>query len=245
METILIFVLKTLIAVFGFSILVFFHELGHFLIAILFKIKVEKFSIGMGPAIWGFKKGETFFQIGTIPFGGFCQFKGDEIKDDLPIEINFENFNNILNKIKDKESKDFILKYYQVDLPDELDKVNYDNIKKAVLKEQINLLEKCFSFNDIDDNYKIKDLNPDEKSDLIKMLKKSGYSLKYKLSNNPDFIIKKSLTTPPLGRSGLHGNSGIGRVPHRRTSPYLSFTVFLRCYCWEVTPINTPSPLVF
>ena len=71
------------IAIIGFGILIFFHELGHFIMAKIFKIKVEKFSIGMGPVIYGFKKGETFFQISAIPFGGFCKFKGEEITDNI------------------------------------------------------------------------------------------------------------------------------------------------------------------
>jgi regulator of sigma E protease len=50
--------------------------------AILFKIKVEKFSIGIGPAIYKFQKGDTSYQIGWLPLGGFCKFKGDEINDD-------------------------------------------------------------------------------------------------------------------------------------------------------------------
>jgi len=79
------FILQVLIAVLGFSILVFFHELGHFISAIFFKIKVEKFSIGMGPAIIGFQKGDTYFQIGAIPFGGFCKFKGDEVGENFEI----------------------------------------------------------------------------------------------------------------------------------------------------------------
>lgn len=75
-------ILKILIALLGLGILVFFHELGHFLIAKLFKIKVEVFSVGMGPAIFSFKRKETKYQIGYIPFGGFCKFKGEELLDD-------------------------------------------------------------------------------------------------------------------------------------------------------------------
>ena len=86
-----------IIAIFGFSILVFFHEFGHFIMAVIFKIKVEKFSIGMGPAIYGFKKGETFFQIGAVPFGGFCKFKGDETIEDLPTKFSLNVFSNIIN----------------------------------------------------------------------------------------------------------------------------------------------------
>ncbi len=81
MDIIFTSVYSIIIAIIGFSILIFVHELGHFIMAKIFKIKVEKFSIGMGPAIYGFQKGETYFQIGAVPFGGFCKFKGDEITD--------------------------------------------------------------------------------------------------------------------------------------------------------------------
>lgn len=74
-------VLSIIAAVFGFGILVFFHEFGHFIMGKLFKIKVEKFSLGLGPKIWGIQGKETYYQIAALPFGGFCKFKGDEILD--------------------------------------------------------------------------------------------------------------------------------------------------------------------
>ncbi len=87
--------LQIIIAAFGFSLMVFVHEFGHFIIAVFFKIKVEKFSIGMGPAVWGFKKGETYFQIGAVPFGGFCKFKGDEITDDFKVTKDPDSFYSV------------------------------------------------------------------------------------------------------------------------------------------------------
>ena len=84
--------IKLLIAVFGFGILVFFHEFGHFIMGRLFKMKVEKFSIGMGPAIFGFNWIGTYFQISAIPLGGFCKFKGDEITDDASIARDPDSF---------------------------------------------------------------------------------------------------------------------------------------------------------
>ncbi|HOV15446.1 MAG TPA: site-2 protease family protein, partial [Spirochaetota bacterium] len=70
-------------AIVGFGILVFFHELGHFIMAKIFKVKVEVFSLGWGPKLFGFKKGETTYQIAVFPIGGFCKFKGDEMTDKL------------------------------------------------------------------------------------------------------------------------------------------------------------------
>lgn len=70
-------------AVIGFGILVFFHELGHFIMAKIFKIKVEVFSLGWGPKLFGFKGKETTYQIAVFPIGGFCKFKGDEMTDKM------------------------------------------------------------------------------------------------------------------------------------------------------------------
>ena len=52
-----------LVAILFFGIVIMFHELGHFLFAKLFKVKVNEFSIGMGPAIFKKKKGETDYAV--------------------------------------------------------------------------------------------------------------------------------------------------------------------------------------
>lgn len=64
-------------------ILVFFHELGHFLAAKLFGMRVERFSLGFPPRIFGIKKGETDYQIGATPLGGYVKISGmiDESMD--------------------------------------------------------------------------------------------------------------------------------------------------------------------
>ncbi|MEX2362877.1 MAG: RIP metalloprotease RseP, partial [Balneolaceae bacterium] len=64
-------------------ILVFVHELGHFLAAKLFGMRVERFSIGFPPRIWGFKKGDTDYCIGATPLGGYVKISGmiDESMD--------------------------------------------------------------------------------------------------------------------------------------------------------------------
>src|SRR5258707_8965190 len=60
------------------TMVVFFHELGHFLVARLFKVRVETFSIGFGPAIvsWVDRK-NTKWKISWFPLGGFVKFYGD------------------------------------------------------------------------------------------------------------------------------------------------------------------------
>jgi regulator of sigma E protease len=67
----------------GLSILVGVHELGHMLTAKYFGMRVEKFSIGFPPKLFGFKKGETEYSVGAIPLGGFVKISGmvDESMD--------------------------------------------------------------------------------------------------------------------------------------------------------------------
>lgn len=64
-------------------ILVFVHELGHFLTAKLFGMRVERFSLGFPPRIWGFQKGGTDYCIGATPLGGYVKISGmiDESMD--------------------------------------------------------------------------------------------------------------------------------------------------------------------
>jgi regulator of sigma E protease len=102
-----------LLAILGFGFLVFIHELGHFLVAKLFGVKVECFSIGMGPKVFGFKKGDTLYQIGAIPMGGFCQFKQDALKDDLPEMLTQEKFDILSKVLKNKLSDKELAKYYK------------------------------------------------------------------------------------------------------------------------------------
>ncbi|OHD19278.1 MAG: RIP metalloprotease RseP [Spirochaetes bacterium GWD1_27_9] len=80
-----------LVAVIGFGILVFFHELGHFVVAKMFKIKVDVFSLGWGPKLIGFKRGETLYQIALFPIGGYCKFAGDEMTTDFKAVSNDPN----------------------------------------------------------------------------------------------------------------------------------------------------------
>ncbi len=60
----------------GLSILVGVHEWGHLIAAKAFGMRVEKFSIGFPPKIWGFQYGETEYSLGAIPLGGFVKISG-------------------------------------------------------------------------------------------------------------------------------------------------------------------------
>lgn len=60
------------------SFLVFFHELGHFLLARLCGVEVEAFSIFMGPVLLHKKIGRTDYRLSLLPIGGYCQMKGEQ-----------------------------------------------------------------------------------------------------------------------------------------------------------------------
>ena len=60
------------------GVLIFFHELGHFLVARFFGVGVEKFSLGFGPKIFGKKVGITDYRVSAIPLGGYVKMVGEE-----------------------------------------------------------------------------------------------------------------------------------------------------------------------
>ncbi|MCH5149613.1 MAG: site-2 protease family protein [Spirochaetales bacterium] len=119
-----------LLAILGFGFLVFIHELGHFLVAKLFKVKVECFSIGMGPKVIGFKKGDTVYQIGAILMGGFCQFKQDALKDDLPEVLTRKKFELLSNALKNKISEEKLSEYYRKMPPKSIAISEFRNLTK-------------------------------------------------------------------------------------------------------------------
>jgi regulator of sigma E protease len=64
------------VVVLGFMILI--HELGHFIAAKLFGIRVLVFSLGFGKRLFGFKRGDTDYRVSALPFGGFVKMAGDD-----------------------------------------------------------------------------------------------------------------------------------------------------------------------
>lgn len=61
-----------------FGFIIFFHELGHFLLAKKNGIGVIEFAVGMGPALYSFKKKETKYSLRIIPMGGYCMMLGED-----------------------------------------------------------------------------------------------------------------------------------------------------------------------
>ena len=72
------FIISALKIIILLGFLVLIHEGGHFLVAKLFKIKVNEFAIGFGPTIFAKEKGETIYALRLIPLGGFVSMEGEE-----------------------------------------------------------------------------------------------------------------------------------------------------------------------
>lgn len=70
--------MKIIIAILIFSIIIIFHELGHFLLAKANGIRVNEFCLGLGPTIIGFTKGETKYSLKLFPIGGACMMEGED-----------------------------------------------------------------------------------------------------------------------------------------------------------------------
>lgn len=81
-----------IIAIIIFGILIAIHEFGHFTAAKLCGVKVEEFAIGMGPALFKKKKGETVYALRILPIGGFCAMAGEDEESDDPRAFTNQGF---------------------------------------------------------------------------------------------------------------------------------------------------------
>lgn len=77
-------IITLLATLFVFGLLITSHELGHFIVAKLSGVAVIEFAIGMGPKIFGFKKGETKYTLRLLPIGGYNKMLGEQEKSDDP-----------------------------------------------------------------------------------------------------------------------------------------------------------------
>ena len=68
--------MKIIIAILIFSLIIIFHELGHFLLAKANGIRVNEFCLGLGPKVFGITKGETTYSLHLFPIGGACMMEG-------------------------------------------------------------------------------------------------------------------------------------------------------------------------
>ena len=76
-------------AILIFCVLIFVHEFGHFIAAKACGVKVNEFSIGMGPAFFKRQRGETLYSLRILPIGGFCAMEGED--EDSEDERAFNN----------------------------------------------------------------------------------------------------------------------------------------------------------
>jgi regulator of sigma E protease len=70
-------------AILVLGIVIILHELGHFLVARYFKIRIETFSVGFGPRLFGFRRGDTDYRVSVLPLGGYVKMAGDTPSESL------------------------------------------------------------------------------------------------------------------------------------------------------------------
>ena len=85
--------MSTLISLLVLSFLIFFHELGHFLAARFFGVRVEVFSIGFGKKIYQKTYGNTQYALSLIPLGGYVQMKGQDDTDPTKVSYDKDSYN--------------------------------------------------------------------------------------------------------------------------------------------------------
>ncbi|MEW6186203.1 MAG: RIP metalloprotease RseP [Thermodesulfobacteriota bacterium] len=74
------------------GLLIFVHEVGHFLAAKFFRVKVERFSFGLGPRLVGVKVGDTDYRISAFPLGGYVKMVGEGLDEEVPAEEEERSF---------------------------------------------------------------------------------------------------------------------------------------------------------
>ena len=86
---------RTLTAfVVSLGILIFIHEFGHFLVAKIFRIKVERFSLGFGPRLFGKQVGDTDYRVSAFPLGGYVKMLGESADEEVPEELQPVSFSH-------------------------------------------------------------------------------------------------------------------------------------------------------
>ncbi len=83
--------MSIIIAIIIFGLLIFIHEIGHFLLAKKNGIRVVEFSIGFGPRLFSFDKGDTKYSLKLLPFGGACQMLGEDYYGEEEVDLDHEN----------------------------------------------------------------------------------------------------------------------------------------------------------
>jgi regulator of sigma E protease len=98
-------VLNVFLAILVLSIIVIVHEFGHFIIAKANGITVVEFSIGFGPKLIHFRKGETEYCIKALPFGGACTMLGDEFLEMSVIQSEEDDDEELTDEEKEAKKR--------------------------------------------------------------------------------------------------------------------------------------------
>ena len=77
-------IITILCVIIVFGLIIFIHELGHFLTAKMFGVKVHEFALGMGPKLFGKQKGDTLYSVRLIPMGGYVKMEGEDADSSDP-----------------------------------------------------------------------------------------------------------------------------------------------------------------
>jgi regulator of sigma E protease len=85
-----------LATVVGLGLLIAVHEFGHLVLARLMGMRVEVYSLGFGPRLWGFKRGDTDYRISAFPLGGYCRIAGFTVDD--PAAHDWSDPGSFVNK---------------------------------------------------------------------------------------------------------------------------------------------------
>ena len=75
-------IISIIVAILIFSFIIIFHELGHFSVAKAFDVRVNEFTLGLGPTIFSVQGKETKFCLNLLPFGGSCVMEGEDSESD-------------------------------------------------------------------------------------------------------------------------------------------------------------------
>lgn len=84
----MVIILKIILAILIFSLIIIFHEFGHFIFAKKCGVKVNEFCLGLGPTLFSWGKGETKYCLNILPFGGACVMEGEDEDSDSDRAFN-------------------------------------------------------------------------------------------------------------------------------------------------------------
>jgi regulator of sigma E protease len=94
LEALLAFFRTVVAFVVSLGILIFFHEFGHFLAAKLSGVRVERFSLGFGPRLFGKRWRETDYRVSAFPLGGYVKMLGEATDEEVPEELRHASFSH-------------------------------------------------------------------------------------------------------------------------------------------------------